>query len=75
MKKCNPPMLLIVLVLSSIFFCQTAWAHDLWVTADPYVLAKTGLPSLAVFSAHKFPAGAEDYLAAEMKVDFEKGIK
>jgi uncharacterized GH25 family protein len=65
MKKCNPSILLIVLILSSIFFCQTAWAHDLWMTADPYVLDKTGLPSLAVYSAHKFPAGAEDYLAAD----------
>jgi uncharacterized GH25 family protein len=65
MKKCKANMSLIVLILSSIFFCNMAWAHDLWVTADPYVLDKTGSPSLAIFSAHRFPADVEDYLAAE----------
>jgi uncharacterized GH25 family protein len=65
MKNCKVVMSLIVLFLSSIFFCQTAWAHDLWVTVDSYALQKSGSPSLAIFSAHKFPAGAEDYLAAD----------
>jgi nickel transport protein len=65
MQTSNAPISLIVMILSSIFFCQTAWAHDLWMTVDPYVLHKAESPSLAVFSAHRFPAGADDYLAAD----------
>lgn len=65
MKKSTANISLIVLILSSIFFCQTAWAHDLWMTVAPYVIDKTDPPSLAIFSAHRFPAGAEDYLAAD----------
>jgi uncharacterized GH25 family protein len=65
MKKGQYHMLLIVLILSSIFFCQMVWAHDLWVTVDPYALGKSDSPSLAIFNAHRFPADAEDYLAAE----------
>jgi uncharacterized GH25 family protein len=65
MKKGPNHVLLIVLILSSIFFCQTAWTHDLWVTVDPYALGINGSPSLAVFNAHRFPAGEEDYMAAD----------
>ncbi|MFW9997290.1 MAG: DUF4198 domain-containing protein [Candidatus Odinarchaeota archaeon] len=65
MKKGQIHMLVIVLMLSFLFFCQTTWAHDLWVTVDPYALGKTGSPSLAIFNAHRFPAGADDYLAAD----------
>jgi nickel transport protein len=65
MKKSKATMPSIVLFLISIFFCQAAWAHDLWITVDPYVLHKTGLPSMAIFSAHRFPAGTDDYLAPD----------
>lgn len=65
MKKFKTNMSLIVFILLSIFFCQTAWAHDLWMTVNSYVLHKADSPSLAIFSAHRFPAGAEDYLAAD----------
>jgi uncharacterized GH25 family protein len=65
MNKSTANKSLIVLILSSIFFCQTVWAHDLWMTVTPYVVDKTDPPSLSIFSAHRFPAGAEDYLAAD----------
>jgi uncharacterized GH25 family protein len=65
MKKYQFRAFLIVSILSSIFFCQTAWAHDLWMTVDPYLISKADSPSLAIFNAHRFPAGAEDYLAAD----------
>ena len=65
MKKYKSNTSLIVLVLSSVFFCQTAWAHDLWMTVDPYILRNADSPSLAVFNAHRFPADVKDYLAAD----------
>jgi uncharacterized GH25 family protein len=65
MKKCRTNMLWVVLILSSVFFCQSAWAHDLWMTVDPYLMDKAGSPSLAIFNAHRFPAGSEDYLSGD----------
>ncbi len=65
MKKSKVDILLSALLLASILFCQTALAHDLWMTVDPYLMDKTGSPSLAIFSAHRFPAGSEDYLSAD----------
>ena len=63
MKKLKIELSLIVSILFTILFGQTAWAHDLWVTVDPYALGKSTPPSLAIFSAHHFPASMEDYLA------------
>ena len=65
MNKSTANISLIVLIWLSFFFCQTALAHDLWMTVDPYVIGKTGSPSLSIFNAHRFPADAEDYLAAD----------
>ena len=65
MKNRKVNILLGVLLLASILFCQTAWTHDLWLTVDSYVLHKADSPSLAIFSAHRFPASTEDYIAAD----------
>ncbi len=53
-------MLMLVPFLSGVSF-----AHDLWVTLDNYDMKKTASSSLAVYNAHKFEAGEEDYLPAD----------
>jgi uncharacterized GH25 family protein len=47
------------------FLSGVSSAHDLWVTLDNYDMKKTASASLAVYNAHKFEAGVEDYLPAD----------
>jgi uncharacterized GH25 family protein len=65
MKTNHRKHLLPGLILLSILICQTAWAHDLWITMDADQVNKGGSGTAAVFSSHHFPAPASDYLAPE----------
>jgi uncharacterized GH25 family protein len=65
MKTNRINLLLPTLVILSILFGNTAWAHDLWITMDADQLNTNGSGTAAVFSSHHFPAPVADYLAAE----------
>jgi uncharacterized GH25 family protein len=65
MKTNHRSHLLPSLIFLSILFCQSAWAHDLWITMDASQLNKGGSAAAAVFSSHHFPAPAADYLTPE----------
>jgi uncharacterized GH25 family protein len=47
------------------FLSGATFAHDLWITLDNYAMDKTSSASMAVYNAHKFEAGEEDYLPAD----------
>ncbi len=64
-KRVTLPSLFFFIMMLVPFLGGVTSAHDLWVTLENYDMKKAGSASLAVYNAHKFEAGEEDYLPAD----------
>ena len=65
MKTNRINSLLPALVVISFLTCQSAWAHELWITMDNYQITQNKAADGTVYNSHHFPASASDAVSPE----------